>query len=366
MTPESQTYELGQSPRLNFRSCAADLRIAGSDSEQVEIQCPEGSKNVRVQQEENVLEITASTSLTLNVPANTALALEGCAGDVRVANVKEFAVKGHRGDLSLQQVHQVEIAAVYGDVGVGGSASLQVTTLNGDLKVRSVSEKVALTGIRGDVWTSDTGGAVNLRGVTGDVLIRDPGSLVEAHDLNGDIKFCGDLQHGQFSLEANGSMKVYLEPTSNVHLDLRAPLGHIRSDLELTNAQQAAHRLVGDLGTGVAQLTAVAASGDIRLGQERGAEKLASRVARAEARAERETMRAERRAEKLKRKAERLEQKAEKRTSRFSRWQIKWDKPQVGKRPENLEQERQAVLRMLAEHKINAEQAEVLLDALEG
>ncbi len=366
MTLQSQTYELGHNPRLTLRSCAADLRISGSESDQVEVQYLEGSKNVLVQQEDNVLEITSSTSLTVGVPANTAVALEGCAGDAYVSNVKEFVVKGHRGDLSLQQVHQIEIAAVYGDVGVGGSASLQVTTLNGDLKVRSVSEKVSLTGIRGDVSTRDTAGQVNLRGITGDVLIRDPGSFVEARDLNGSIKFCGDPQDGQFGLQANGSIKVYLKPTSNVHLELEAPLGRIRSDLELKDVQQAAHSLVGDLGTGAARLTAVAASGDIRLSQDRGADKLASQLAKAEARAEREARRAERRAERLERKAERLEQRAQKRAARLRRWQVKWGQSQAGKGAENLEQERLAVLRMLAENKIDAEQAEALLDALEG
>lgn len=366
VTLQSQSYELGHSPRLTFRSCAGDLRIAGWESDQVEIQCPEGSKNVQVQQEENVLEITASTSLTLNVPADTAVALEGCAGDARVANARELTVKGHRGDLSLQQVNQIEIAAVYGDVGVGNSATLQVTTLNGDLHVRSVSEKVALVGVRGDVSMSDTGGQVNVRGVNGDVLIRDPGNFVEARDLNGDIKFCGDLQDGQFSLEANGSIKICLEPTSSVHLELEAPLGRVRSRLELTDLQQDAHRFAGDLGAGVAQLKATAVSGDITLSREKGGDRRDKWLARAEARAEREARRAERRAEKLKHKAERLEQKAQKRATRLRRWQAAWDRPQVGQKPENVEQERLAVLRMLAEQKIDAEQAEVLLDALEG
>ncbi len=366
VTVHSQTYDLGHNPRLTFHSCTADLRIAGSECDQVEIQWTDGSKDLEVQQEENALEITASASLSLTVPVQASVALDGCAGDAHIVNVEQLVVKGHRGDLSLRQVNQIEIAAVYGDVSVGTSASLQVTTLNGDILVRSVSEKVALVGIRGDVSLRDTGGQVTVRGVTGDILIHDPGGSVEARDLNGDVKLRGDLQDGQFSLEANGSIKIYLEPTSNVHLELQAPLGHIRSDLELIDALQAAHTLAGGLGTGTAQLKAVAASGDITLSREQVGEQLDRRLARAEARAERHARRAEHRAEKLKHKAERLEHKAQKRAARLRRWQIKWDRAEAVERPENLEQERLAVLRMLAEQKINAEQAETLLDSLES
>ncbi len=320
MTLHSQTYELGRSPRLTFHACTADLRITGSESDQVEMQYSNDSKDLEVQQEETALEITASTSLNFAVPADASVALEGCAGDVHITNVKQLVVKGHRGDLSLEHVNQIEIAAVYGDVGVGASASLQVTTLNGDLRVRSVDEKVALVGVRGDVSIMETAGKLNVRGVTGDVLIRDPGDSVEARDLNGDVKFCGNLQKGQYELEANGSIKICLEPTSNVHLELQAPLGRVRSDLELADTQKAAHTLTGGLGAGAAQLQAVASCGDITLAEEHVGEQLDRQLAKAEARTERNARRAERRAEKLKRKAERLEHKAEKRAARLRRW----------------------------------------------
>jgi hypothetical protein len=88
---------------------------------------------------------------------------------------------------------------------------------------------------------------------------------------------------------------------------------------------------------------------------------------RARRHAERETARAQRMAEKAQRKAERAQQKAQKKMMWHLEWDTGRDRPRsAGRRQAASEEERLAVLRMLAEGKISTREAETLLQALEG
>jgi DUF4097 and DUF4098 domain-containing protein YvlB len=388
---ESQSYKLGANPRLVFRSCAADLTIEGGDGLQVQLQYPERAQTVDVRESEGALEIHSAIPLSVTAPVGTIAVVESCAGDLRCINLDELHINKHSGDVSAKEVSRADIVKVNGDVSVHGGESLQVTTLNGDLSVWTISAKAAILGVRGDVLIKGTEGQASLHGITGDVAILEPGGGMDARDVNGDIQFLGIKLGGECSLEANGDVAIYLEDTVNAHLELDAPLGRIVSSLELSDAEQSAHRVTGNLGAGAVQLKAVAHNGDIRLGQKQAGKvpaELDMAFTRAEREAEQAMRKAEKREDKARRRAERLEEKArlraerleekarrrseraaaraQKRAADVRRWHVKWGTPQAARQADNMEEERLAVLRMLAEGKVNAQQAEALLEALEG
>jgi membrane protein involved in colicin uptake len=122
------------------------------------------------------------------------------------------------------------------------------------------------------------------------------------------------------------------------------------------------------MGQGTAQVHVVTPTGDVRL-HPLGADQVRHEMEKeriwAEAHARRAAEHAQRMAEKARRVSERLAEKAEERAAKARRWQVKWSTPQKTS-SESLENERLAILKMLAEGKINAEQAESLLNALEG
>jgi DUF4097 and DUF4098 domain-containing protein YvlB len=360
---ESKVFQLGESPRLIFRSCEGDVRITGWEKDEVELSSRKYDKALNVQEQEGALEISASIALTARVPVETSAVLENCAGHVRASGLNAVHVNTHRGDLSLNQVNMIEITAVHGDVLVREGQSLQVTTLNGDLKAGAVGQKVAIAGAHGDIRLQGATAQLDLREVTGDVSIRDPDGRVDVRDVNGDVKLAGTVQSGQYNLETHGDVIIYLDPTSSVSLDLEAPLGRVASNLELSEVQESAHTLAGDLGAGTAQIKAVAHNGDCRIRQTRAEGERAQ--ARAEAHARRTAERAQRASERAQRTAERLRRKSERMEAKAHRWSIKWSTPQAEAAKQNLEDERLAVLRMLAEGKVNSEQAEALLGALE-
>jgi DUF4097 and DUF4098 domain-containing protein YvlB len=392
---DSHIFELGPNPQLVFRSCAAQLHVEGGSGLEVELRYPERGTAVDARELHGALQISSAVPLNVTAPAGTVAVVESCAGDVRISNLDELRLNKHCGDVSVEQVSRVDIAKVNGDVSVDGPESLQVTTLNGDLRVATVRAKATILGVRGDVLIRDTEGQASLNGITGDVDIQDHAGSMDAREINGDIGFLGSLLGGRCSLEANGHVAIYLEPTANARLELDAPLGQITSKLELSDAEESAHRVTGNLGTGEILLKAVAHNGDIRLGQkpeaaatdepeagmsraaeaterevERALRKAQKREEKARRRAERleekARLRAERLEEKARRRSERLAEKAQKRAAHMQRWRVKWGAPQAERSANNVEEERLVVLRMLAEGKVNAEQAEALLEAMEG
>ena len=110
--------------------------------------------------------------------------------------------------------------------------------------------------------------------------------------------------------------------------------------------------------------------------QQRVADRLAKidfeTIARREAekarrQAEREAAKAQRLAEKARRKAERAQRRAQKKM----KWHFEWDTGRgsqrtAGRSQASSDEERLAVLKMLAEGKISAQEAETLLQVLEG
>lgn len=364
----SQSFHLGASPRLFFRACRGDLRIQGWELDEVQLLAHQEADLQGVREVEGGLEITGRMPRLVNVPQMAGVVVENCLGDVHVAACSSLRAEKHRGDLSLHRVNNVELEVVHGDVHVRGCQSLHVTTLHGDLRVRGASGELSIAGLHGDASLHELGGPALLRDITGDVTVRGIREALEARNVTGDLVLTANLLTGAHHLEAMGDVALYLEPSSDVQVDLEAPLGRIVCELELNQVEKTAHRLSGILGQGKASLHAVAQGGDIRLRQLSADEAAQARErerTREEARAFREAERARRIADHMRRIDERLTRKAEERANRIRHWQLRWSDSRRMAEPQNLAEERLAVLKMVSEGKITAAQAEALLKALE-
>lgn len=386
-----KSFQLGSSPRLSFRACAGDLRIQSWEQEEVQILFRREGEAANVQEAEGELTLDGVMPKAVQVPPGASVHLQRCSGDFDAANVAVVHIEAHQGDLSLNQVNKVELAMVHGDVQVREAQSLQVTTLHGDLRVQNLAESAAIAQVHGDITLKQTQGQLTLENVTGDVVVRNPAAHLDVRNVTGDLTLSGDVQAGEYHLEALGDVSLYLGTESNANLELEARLGRITCGLKLDDSSESANRVTGKIGQGAAHLEAVSNTGDVRLRplgtdqvrremekeriwvevHARRAEEHARRVAerellRAEAHARRSAAHAQRMAEKAHRAQERLAEKAEERATRMKRLQVKLGMLQRGPSPEALENERLAILKMLAEGKISAEQAESLLDALEG
>lgn len=361
-----KSFQLGSSPHLSFHGCVGDLRIQGWGREEVHLVFRREADAANAQPVDAELKIAGAMPEMVDVPPAASVLLQGCAGDVLATDLAALRVEQHQGDLSVQRVNKVELSTVHGHVQAREVQSLQMTTIHGDLVAQAIAESAAIAAVHGDVVLNEAKGHLALQNITGDVVIRDPAGDLDARNVTGDMVLSGSLQTGSYHLEALGDVALRLGAASDVLVEAEARLGDIACGLALAETAESAHKLVGKMGQGTAHVQIVANGGDVRL-HPLGADQVRHEM-------EKERIRAEAHARRDAERAQRLAEKAEAHAAKVRRWQDKSSiagpgytpaPRQEGISPEALQDERVTILKMLADGKISAEQAESLLNALE-
>jgi DUF4097 and DUF4098 domain-containing protein YvlB len=387
------------SPRVEVTACQGDLAVATWDTAEVLIEV-DSEEVLTVEERESVVALAANSDCSLTVPAGASLVVVQARGDLSVqgvhGTVKATAV---RGDAEVRQVNgPVELGTVGGD--------LLAEEINGPLSVRSVAGDACLRQLNGMLYLSDVGADLAGGAWTAGADVAQVGGDVSLKTV-----FVAPFT---YEVRARGNLVVKALSGSNATFTLQAAKGQIRAK-GITGEMTEEGQRQAVIGDGEAQVTLISTHGNVllkavserdedeerdafaslgadlgKIGAEAGmaAQELAWRIQqhvadklskidfeaiarreaeRARRHAERETARAQRMAEKTRRKAERAQQKAQKKVM----WHLEWDTGRGRPRPTGRsqvasEEERLAVLRMLAEGKISAQEAETLLQALEG
>jgi len=420
-----QRISTSESPRIEVTACQGDLAVATWDSSEVLIEV-ETEEALTVERREDTVALAAKGDCRLTVPPSASLVVVQAQGDLSVQGVDgtvevttaqgNAQFKDGSGSASLSTV-QANLMVV------DWAAALSARSVQGDVELRQVGGDVNLGQVSGDLTAEDIRGALSASSVGGDAYLRQlrgPLSLsdvgvdlggrdwmagAEVAQVDGDVSlksaFAG--RH-TYRIQARGDIIVKAFSGSNATFTLQAPGGRVRA--KGLTGEMMGEQWQGAIGGGEAQVMLSSSRGRVTLKavdeadeeraafafaaefdetgaaeelaqriQQRVAEKLSKidfeAIARREAerarrQAEGEAERARRVAEKVRRKAERARRKAERK-----RWRIEWDaersKPRAaGPGEEVTEEERLTVLKMLAESKISAEEADMLLQALEG
>jgi len=372
------------------------------------------------------LTVPAGASLVV-IQAQGNLSVQGAGGTVEVATVQgdvqfqngiaSASLSTVQGDVTVERwAAAVSAGAVQGDARVRQvDGPVEFGTVGGDLFVEEINGPLSARSVAGDAYLRQLSGMLYLSDVGVDLVGRAWTAGADVAQVGGDVSlktvFAGPFT---YDIQARGDVVAGALSGSNATFTLQAAKGQIRAKGiagEMTEEGQW-QAVIGD---GEAQVTLISTHGNVllkavgerdedqerdafvslaadlgKIGAEAGvaaqelawriqqhvAEKLAridfEAIARREAErarrhAERETARAQRMAEKAQRKAERAQQKAQKKMM----WHLEWNTGRGRPRPAGRsqvasEEERLAVLRMLAEGKISAQEAETLLQALEG
>lgn len=345
---KSRTLALGATPQITFRSCVGDLRIHSWDQPEVQVLVGREEDLTAIQETDGGIVLSSLMPATVHAPAGARATLEGCAGDVHAIGLASVVVNKHRGDVSLHETPRAELNGLHGDANVVEADTVSVAVMHGDLRGRSVSNGVVIRDLHGDLSLRRVGGASQLSGITGDVVISDLAGPLQASAVTGDLRLTGVLRAGTSTIDVLGDIYLSLSPGSDVLLDLEARLGHVRSSASVLDSSQSSHRLKGRMGEGTARLFVTSSSGDIRLSDYS------------------ETSREGPEEDRMKdEQSLQLGRDLGERLASVRRWRTRLASTS---RPaaESLEDERLAILKMLADGKINAAQAAELLQALEA
>jgi hypothetical protein len=377
----SKIVSAGKSPAIKIDAIDGDLSVVGWEAEDILIKADEDELTVKQNGQEVLLSCTEDVSL--RIPKDASLFINRIGGDASLRGVMgNIEIKEIENDLSIREAGAVTIDTIKSDFSLrGAKGNLYVKNVGGDVSIRDVEGNVTLDSVADDLA---------LRGARGNIKVNVGEDVVVYLEPKAD---------GVYSVIAGDDILLVLPGGANATLDLHGD----KIDIDwpgIENEEDVIERGV-TLGDGSAKIT-LNAGGDIRVTSNVDAGNSAEEFGnfaglnfdwsgfgeRISRQVERATGQAARRAEEVARRADRLASDAARRAERHAerqarRWKgnVKvgrwnWDfgpghgnppTPPVPHGSEPVaEEERMAVLKMLAEKKITAEQAEQLLSALEG
>ena len=363
----SRIISAGKTPSIKIEAIDGDLSVVGWDGEDILIKTDEDE--LTLQHNGEAVSFSCTDDVSLRVPRDASLSIERVGGDMALRGVLgSIKINEIDNDLSMRDVGNVSIETIKADFSLrGAKGNLAVKSVGGDVSIRDVEGNIALDSVADDLA---------LRGARGNVKVNVGEDVVVYLEPKAD---------GAYSITAGDDILLVLKPTANVTLSMNGD--EIDVDWPGIENQDDITERVLVLGDGSSKIS-LNAGGDIRVTSDAEAGNSAEdfgnfagmnfdwsgfgeRISR---QVEQATARAAKRAEEA---ARRVERHAKRHAGRWGgnvkagRWNWEMGPKGVPIPPSPpsepvAEEERLAVLKMLAEKKITAEQAEQLLSALEG
>jgi hypothetical protein len=354
----SQTISAGRTPKIMIEFIGGDLSLVGWDGEDILLKGDDDE--MQFNQNGGTVTVSCQDDLSLRVPKAASVFVKKIVGDASIRGVMGgIEVQDIEGDLSIRDVNSVAIEKLQSDFSLRGA--------KGDLFVKSVD---------GDVSIREVDGNVSLESVADDLALRDVRGNINANVAEDVVLYLNPQAGNIYSVNAGDDILLVMPPKANATLTLNAD----EIDIEwkgVQNDEDATSRVV-TLGDGSA-IVALTAGGDIRVTNQADAGETAEDFGNFAGigmdwsgfgeRISRQVNRAAKQAEEA---ARRMDQKFSRRGPKvqvnMGRWN--WDVSPKGvpmpPKPPVSDEERLAILKMLQEKKITAEEAEKLLSALEG
>lgn len=242
---ETITFEVGKAPRVRVQSVGSDLRVVGRSGGALEVQAPSrGDLSVTREGEEVV--VSSRVGCLMFVPDEARIEIGTVGGDARLSGMKgEASLTTVGGDLNLRGVGAVRLGRVAGDVRlVQAGGALIAEWIGGDARFESLQADLEVGRVEGSLFLRHVRGAVRVQ-THGDVhaeLTPPPGS--------------------RSRIQAGSDLVCRLPPEASVVINYQAE-GDARVGLP-THARLAGTSGSAQLGGGEAELELVS-GGDLRL-----------------------------------------------------------------------------------------------------
>lgn len=355
---------VGHAPHVTIESVGGDLRLVGWEAEEL-LAKVEQEGDLTVVEADGQLTLRCQDNLAVSLPRASRVLVRAVEGDMSVRGLAgDLQVDAVRGDLAMRDVGAVTL----GEVG----ADFSLRRARGDVHVRRVGGDASLRELEGSLRLEEIADDLAVRGVGGDLVAR----------VQGDVVVHLEPQAGrEYTLQAGDDIMLLMPSEADACLQIEA--GRVRVEWPGIEKEAGTAREV-TLGAGAARVR-LEAGGDVvitnRLDAVESADEygnfagmmfdwggfgrdLGERITR---RAQEVAERAAHKAGAAGRRAERHVRRGSSGKLNVSRW--KWDYPVGGQAAAAVsatDEERLAILRMLADKVITAEQASHLLAALEG
>ncbi|MFZ5858748.1 MAG: SHOCT-like domain-containing protein [Chloroflexota bacterium] len=378
-----KTLQVGSASRVRVTAAPGDLRVAGWDQDEVSARTDGDVLDLILN--DNEVTVACDGDLILSIPRRLPLNLETVSGDADVRELSSgVAIREVEGDLALRMVGASAVGTVMGDMEARESGPLTVDDLRSDLSVRGGKGDLSVKLVDGDVSLHEIQGNVKLDSVTGDLYVRGVNGNMDVRVEGDAVLYLQPAEGRAVSVYAEGDILLHMSARVNAALTLSAgDADDIRVEMPGVPKRDGTNPRSVVLGNGGAAIN-LQAEGDVMVTSRESewasaaefdfggswplpddfSERINRRVMEATERAQRHAEAATRRAEESVRRAE-----ANLRRQHGRRFSFNWSagRPPSAPPVEPVSDvERMAILKMLQEKKITAEDAEKLLSALEG
>jgi DUF4097 and DUF4098 domain-containing protein YvlB len=192
--------------------------------------------------------------------------LRHVAGDIRADDVAELQILGAcAGDIRFSG-GDIAGETVAGDLRVTRAGALRLRQVHGDLSLERMSGSVDLEHVSGDARLVGIEGKARIGMLMGDLRAVDVLGGLAAPQVNGDAVLEGEFGEGAiYTIASNGDLHVGLPGSADVELSVSAA-GRIRSDLPLTPRDDGTPVFTATLGEGTGSVN-LTARGNVRITQ---------------------------------------------------------------------------------------------------
>ena len=365
----SKSVFVGNNPKIKLDKVGGDISIVGWDGGDLLVKSDE--EDFRFEQTDEVVSFSSGGDLSVRVPRGASLEIKTIGGDASIRGVMGgIEIKEARGDLSARDTGSFSIDTIRADFSIRGA--------KGDLYIKNAQADVSVRDVEGNVTLESVADDLALRGARGNIKVNVGEDVVVYLDPKAD---------GSYSVKAGDDILLVLPKNANATVSMQGD--EIDVEWQGIDPDDEATERVVVLGDGSAKIS-LTAGGDIRLTNRADAGESADEFGnfaglnfdwsgfgdRISRQVEQATARAAKRAEEAARRAERHAERHVRRGVKAAgltvgrwNWDFKGPKPPTPPEPPAepvTEDERMTILKMLAEKKITAQQAEELLSALEG
>ena len=223
----------------------ADLNLQGWDRLEV-MPIADDRIGLSMQQDGDTVRIHCNSDLDLSIPMGATIMIERISGDANLRNLTgAIQIQRVGGDLAAQEIGALDVQAVGGDcVVVGAAGPLAIQRVGGDFHGHSLTGPVRLEGVGGDATLKVAGGAIHIR-------------------TGGDLDLWLEASDGEnIRAQSNGDVMIGLPQNGNADLDLNSRGRDIKVEIagRTEEIEKKFHHMV--LGDG-SQKISVEAGGDI-------------------------------------------------------------------------------------------------------
>lgn len=359
----------GKTPRIIVDSVGGDISVVGWDGNEILLKADDDELTLNQNGEE--VRFSCEDDMSLRVPKGSTLSFASIRGDA--------AVRGVNGDIEIKEIH--------GDLSMRDVGSVSIGSIESDLSLRAAHGNLYVKNAHGDISVRDVEGNVNIESVSDDLALRGARGNIKVNVGEDVVVYLEPRDDGDYLVTAGDDILLVMPSHANATVTMQGD----QIDVQWPGVDQDSETTerVVTLGSGAAKIV-LSAGGHIRLTNQANAAESADEFGnfaglnfdwsgfgeRISRQVEQATQRAAKRAEETARRAERHAER------QVRRWGGKvnfgpgpsWDfgpkgmpsPPGVPKSEPVADEERMAILKMLQEKKITAEQAEQLLRALEG